>query len=302
MVNRILVPLDGSSFAEAILPQIQRLLMRIDAEVILFQAVYICPSFYKKDYTRLRREAHDRARSYLDRVTGKLQKIGYRVRFLVGEGPPPQAIFDAADWEQVDLIVMSTHGHSGGVRWVMGSVAEYVMQGTNVPVFLHRSTSGDEKPPILEHAEISRILVPVDGSVRSMEVLPHARAMARRFDSEILLLHVCATDDKKKNARELRTIEAAASKLLEPGDALCRTLKQFGNPASAILEAAKEHDIDLIAMTTHGENMKPRWTLGRVSEAVLQHTPVPMLVIRSKASWKRARRRKGFRLLQGAEA
>ena len=46
MVKRILVPLDGSPFGEAILPQVRRLLMRMDAEVILFQSVYICPSFY----------------------------------------------------------------------------------------------------------------------------------------------------------------------------------------------------------------------------------------------------------------
>ena len=86
VVKRILVPLDGSPSAETILPQIRLILRQIDAEVILFQTVYICPSFYMKDYTRLRQEAHGRARAYLGQLSEQLMELGFRVRSLVGRG------------------------------------------------------------------------------------------------------------------------------------------------------------------------------------------------------------------------
>jgi nucleotide-binding universal stress UspA family protein len=149
MYCKILVPLDGSSLAELALPHAEALAQRFESELLLVRA---CPpisvpvEFYTfgeeiadNDYNRdLQAQAEKRAEAYLRSLQEKLQLKNIKSGYFVLPGSIPEAILDIAETEEVDLIMMCTHGHSGLSRWVYGSVAAKVLQAAPCPVFLIR--------------------------------------------------------------------------------------------------------------------------------------------------------------------
>ena len=110
-------------------------------------------------------------------------------------GDADQAIANAATRERADLIAMSTHGRSGLDRLRFGSVAEGVVRRAPVPVLLVRGMAAWDR------GGIDRILVPLDGSEASEEVLPIVSCLAGPFDFEVQLLHVVEATQSLPGAR-----------------------------------------------------------------------------------------------------
>jgi nucleotide-binding universal stress UspA family protein len=140
---QILVPLDGSPLAEQALHHAARLARLVDAEILLVRSV--SPSLhprYRNDKLVLSCadfvEVEDAWR-YLSNVADGLRSNGRRVSIRVLVGSAPVAIADAARTEDMDLIVMTTHGRGGLSRYVLGSVADGVLQRASVPILLVRS-------------------------------------------------------------------------------------------------------------------------------------------------------------------
>ena len=176
---RILVPLDGSTLAQAILPVVERLARDHEAEVILLEVL-------EGQGTReAELDAEQQAGDYLQRTVDFLRRSGLkRVCKRVWYGDADQAIANAATRERADLIAMSTHGRTG-LDWLrFGSVAEGVVRRAPVPVLLVRGMAAWDR------GGIDRILVPLDGSEASEAVLPIVSCLAGPFDFEVQLLHV----------------------------------------------------------------------------------------------------------------
>ena len=107
-------------------------------------------------------------------------------------GYPPDEILRYADENDVDLILMATHGRTGPKRWTMGSVADKILRASKVPVWLVRALIPDETP--YDKWPSKTMLVPLDGSELAESVLPHAEALAKQRDTkllEVVLLRVC---------------------------------------------------------------------------------------------------------------
>lgn len=135
MFDKILVPLDGSELAEAIVPHAEAVADRHQAEVILLQVL----SAKRVNPTRAAKERHE-SEDYLMGVEQRLLEEGMNARYTIRHGSDPAAeIVDYAEVNKVDLIAMSTHGRSGMSRWLFGSVASRVLQGTGKPILLIRS-------------------------------------------------------------------------------------------------------------------------------------------------------------------
>ena len=135
--DKILVPLDGSFFAEAALPKAVELIRsNPDATLILLRAAEVTtlPGVDPIDaQVSVVREAED----YLETVAARLREEGLpRVRTSVWYGAAAPSILEAARLAKPDLIMMSTHGRSGFGRLVFGSVAESVLRDTRTPIFL----------------------------------------------------------------------------------------------------------------------------------------------------------------------
>jgi len=136
--TKILVPLDGSTLAEAALPRALELATASGAPLVLLRATQ-ARAFPGADPIEAQLEAVRESEAYLVEVAARLEALGARdVRRAVWYGAPAPAIIDAAAFNQADLIVMTTHGRSGLGRLVMGSVAESVLRGTRVPILLLR--------------------------------------------------------------------------------------------------------------------------------------------------------------------
>jgi nucleotide-binding universal stress UspA family protein len=141
--QRVMVPLDGSALAEAILPLVASLAQGQGLEIALLRVVPAVPPQVVEGMrhtvdtvARLRVEAE----AYLAGVAEGLTAAGWTVLTAVRVGDAAAEIVAAAREGEADLIAMTTHGRSGLKRLLFGSVAEAVLRNTPVPVLFHRIT------------------------------------------------------------------------------------------------------------------------------------------------------------------
>ncbi|MBI2563022.1 MAG: universal stress protein, partial [candidate division NC10 bacterium] len=131
MFTRILVPLDGSPLAEAILPEVVDLARLHGAEILLLRValVHALPGV---DQTEAQVRAVEEAEGYLAEIERRIAAQGLPVRGAVRYGHAVEEILDHAESQRADLIAMSTHGRSGIQRFMLGSVAEAVVRAAPV--------------------------------------------------------------------------------------------------------------------------------------------------------------------------
>lgn len=144
MYQRVLVPLDGSRVAEGILPFIEQIAGPLDMEVLLVRVVPLT----SMDVVAMAKEAQAGApilreldaQGYLEPLVASLKAKGVRAGARVRIGDPATEIVAAAKEINADLVAMTTHGRTGLGRLLFGSVAEAVLRGSPIPVFLLRTS------------------------------------------------------------------------------------------------------------------------------------------------------------------
>lgn len=140
MYKKILAPLDGSKFSECSLEHIRAVATGCHVpEVVLLMVVELPrqPLERGEEWPRfVEKKAHAEGEDYLSKLANSLKKEGIAVQTAVITGWPADKILDYADQNQVDLIIMSTHGRSGVTRWVFGSVADRVLRHSKAPVLM----------------------------------------------------------------------------------------------------------------------------------------------------------------------
>jgi nucleotide-binding universal stress UspA family protein len=290
MADRIVVPLDGSKTAEAILPQVLRFAAADDAtELVLVRMEAPIPA---ENGAVLLQSALASAEAYLAGVQARLQEQGRRVRIVVRAGAAAEGVLNAAAETGADLIAMATHGRGGLARVLLGSVAERILRASPVPVLLLRPFWSYEMLPEggVEQMPLRTILLPVDGSGLALCAVPAASRVARRFGAEVLVLHVLvkgedptAVRGQLDDLRERFAIDGVSARVaLEQGD-----------PAQAILAAAKNGKADLVVLSTHGRSGLSRLVVGSVTEAVAREAKTPLLVVRGVGAVKREGKGRG---------
>ena len=144
--SRILVPLDGSCLSERALPVARVLARKFESQIILLRVLDIptptAPTSHLEEtigwIREARRHALQDAQSYLETIQRELYGEGFEARILLRDRSPAEDILDVACAEDIDLIVMSSHGKGGLARWSFGSVAERVARHSLCPVLLVR--------------------------------------------------------------------------------------------------------------------------------------------------------------------
>lgn len=146
MYKEILVTLDGSKLAEAAIPHARELAKAFDADITLLsiiEPIGISPQpgvvGPVVSVAMNIEEEVENTGQYLEDIANQLEAEGLEVKRIVREGDPASQICDYAHENDIDLIVMSTHGRSGIQRWVYGSVADRVLRNAEVPVLLIRA-------------------------------------------------------------------------------------------------------------------------------------------------------------------
>jgi nucleotide-binding universal stress UspA family protein len=292
MLKTILVPLDGSTLAERALTYAAVLARRSNAKIVLVEAVqaHTLPGV---DPSNAQFELTNGAEAYLKSKSDRLDADGIRAEAHVCYDSPVCAILGAAERQQADLIVMSTHGRGGLSRMLYGSVADQILRRSKIPVLL--------VPSIVEHAwppdgPLS-LLVPLDGSELAADALQPAGLLTELFGARLTLLRAIQPaayplygegyayipfDEEAELAEARRYLEDQASRLGESGGRV-NTKVAVGEPARVIGEIAREQDVDVVVMATHGHGGLSRLILGSVATATLRHTTAPLLLVRPTA-------------------
>lgn len=146
MLKKILVTLDGSEFSERALPYAIEVAEKFSAElemIWVLQPAIVMSDFGATTYENLFYMEEKEATNYLRTRQDELQQRGLRVYYKLLQGSVADVIISQANTDNIDLIVMSTHGRSGFSRWIYGSVATKVLQHAPCPVFLVRVQQGD---------------------------------------------------------------------------------------------------------------------------------------------------------------
>lgn len=151
MYKRILVPLDGSELAKQALPHATAHAKQFEAEIVLLRVLGPLPEpSMAGRAVVLRAEAASAqlAQVYLEGIAVGLQEQGIPAQTATVEGKPYVEIIRFAEENEIDLIIMSTRGHSGLSRWLLGSVADRVARGATVPLLLvqARGEAGGKQP------------------------------------------------------------------------------------------------------------------------------------------------------------
>lgn len=145
MYKTILVPLDGSKRAEAILPHVEELARRYEARVVFVRVIEPIPYVMGPEGTPMvlrEQELEQRerdAKSYVDGKAGEFREMGVEVKAEILHGPVVRSITDAAERENANLIAIASHGRSGLSQCFYGSVAAGVLNRVDRPLLVVRS-------------------------------------------------------------------------------------------------------------------------------------------------------------------
>ena len=144
MYKKILTPLDGSEFSECSLAHLKAIAKGCQVpEVVLLAVVEPVPhegaiaaELGDDWFKNAEKGATEQLQKYLDKVAGNLKNDGIAASTALAKGMPAEEILQYADKNRVDLIIISTHGRSGIVRWAMGGVADRVVRHSKAPVLI----------------------------------------------------------------------------------------------------------------------------------------------------------------------
>lgn len=152
MYTKILIPLDGSEFAESVIPYVKWFIKVSDVdEIVLLRAVEPLQSAggialreAPEERKHIDQDSADLARKYLGEIARQYQDAGIKVTIEVLIGKPVKVIAEFVAECDVDLIIMASHGLSGIHRWVRGSIADEIFHAAKVPIFLVKP---EDRPP-----------------------------------------------------------------------------------------------------------------------------------------------------------
>jgi nucleotide-binding universal stress UspA family protein len=302
----ILVPLDGSVRAEQAIPVAARVarasggtitLLRVLSSTELLPYIFgaLEPSTYSADV--------ETSNVYLQAVAQGADLADITVRTEVHTGLAASMILERARANHADLVVMTSHGHSGLVRWALGSVASKVARQSEEPVLVIREEASLPAAPPADSPLIA--LVALDGSPTAEASLVPAMqligAMAGSAPSQLHLLHVVppsAVQNRKEAAFEtakeyLRKVTDQLKTGLTPASPFTVTwsVVQNDDVAEAVMSVANGGEdtegsgpparCAFIALTTHGQGAAGHNTLGSVAERTLNDSRLPLLVVHS---------------------
>ena len=303
MYDEIVVPVDGSPFGELALPVALGLACKSGGEVRIVTVVTPLPmEAVPEEELPAERGRVLMAAEHAEEYHQDLQK---RVILSGCDVPISCHVETGAVVESLDrhvrdaggdLLVMTTHGRGPLRRAWLGSVADGLLRRTPCPILALRPEEGQELH--LEERAFKHLLVTVDGSRESAEILPHAKSFAKTVGSRVTLLRVIPphfpltspfTSHSSHGFQGLEAevetaekhLQEAASVLSESGLDVSVETVPGAHPAEGILGFADRSEVDVIAMATHGRGGVARLVLGSVADKVIRGGHLPVLLHRT---------------------
>ncbi len=296
MINHILVPLDGSSLAECVLPHVMAIAPVTNAHVTLIHVLEhpdtsngslpIDPMGWHMQKQELQ--------AYLEQTVERLQNSGLDASQALLEGKPAESIIEFAHANNADLIALSTHGRTGLSGWNVSSVVQKVLLRSYRSILLARAytyASGEE-------IKYKRLFIGSDGSARAEFMLPVAISLAQFHKSEVVIGTVVQkpqliqrmppseeatklidqlTDENQKIAAHYH--EQLTTQLSLKGIRVRSTVAVADHVVSALHDMVDESQADLVMLVAHGESGERRWPYGSIATSFIAHGSTPLIIM-----------------------
>lgn len=295
MYRQILVPLDGSAFAEAALPLALEISRRTGADLHLATVLEPVTSFA---YEGWEGAAVEWSQQYLDDVLERIEgQGGGNIDHAVLNGHTVETLQGEAEAREADLVVMASHGRGALSRLWLGSVADGFVRQTHLPVILVRPEEDQEPVQDFTHS-FETLLIPLDGSHLSESAMEHATEFGELFDSAYHLTRIVSypidiaspylphtaqlnqqvMEDAKKGAAEY--LEGKAEEMRRRGLRVTTSVVVDAQAGQGILAETEAVGADMVAMATHGRKGISRVMLGSAADKVLRGIHTPLLLYR----------------------
>lgn len=211
------------------------------------------------------------------------------------DGPVGPSLRDYAARLDIDLVVMCSRSLSGIRRILLGSVTDYLVRHTNVPVVIvkHSASEPETEPEVL----FRRIVVPLDGSALAEQTLSEVARLASRQSSTINLIHVLTPTTYSQNeimqpglpwwdsdvAKAEAYLADAGRYLVDRGFAVGEDVVLSDDVAAAVIDFSIRSRADLIAIGTRGIGGMSRLIFGTTADAISRKSPISVLVFHPRS-------------------
>ncbi len=289
-LKSILCPIDFSDFSAAAYQYALSLADYYKARIVALHVVELRKypfadyAAQEADYAKFCRALNEGGEVQLRRFVKERSADGVQPKLVVHQGNAPNCILSLAQKENMEVIVMGTHGRRGFDRLVLGSTTDRVMRKAACPVLVVSNTSHKAlgTGPDGRH-RLSRILYCTDFSNNSGGARGYAISLAAEYGAELTLLHVA------EKVPDLARAEAFIAERTEELDKLVsdterknlnvRLAVRFGKPYEEIVRHATEAQASLIIMTARGGDAVDRAVFGSTTYRVIQLGPCPVLAV-----------------------
>ncbi len=290
--RRLLVCLDSSASSRACAPHAVSIAKTFGSAITLAHVMAPTATGLQSNdavgWEILRQES----RRYLERMQAELsQELGRPVELRLEQGRPADRITSLARETAADIIVIGSRGDGGAAAGAFGSTALGVLATARTSLLVaHPEASEAWAPP-------TRILLPLDGSIRSESVLPIAARMASDHDAELLLVHVVQepmpsallpAPEEMDLARSLaRSLESGAKHYLERlREQLAHRVKSVrtlvvrrASQHQCLLEVSRREGVDFVVLSAHGSACDAARSFGSVTACLMTQTLVPVMAL-----------------------
>lgn len=296
MFSHILVPLDGSALAECVLPHVKSLAPVANARVTLIHVLEHpdyrngSPPIDPLGWHMLKQESQ----RYLEEKVDQLKKDGLDASPVLLEGKSAKVIIEFARTNDVDLIVLSTHGRTGLSGWNVSSVVQKVLLRSYRSILLVRAYSTQNTGEI----SYRRLFVASDCSSRGEYIVPFAITIAQFHNSRIILGTVIEkpqviqrlplSEEELNLAQQLSDINQRAAVHCHQQITTQLALKGIDaqthviiadHAISALHDMVEEAHADLVMLVAHGDTGERRWPYGSITTSLIAHGSAPLLII-----------------------
>jgi len=303
MFRSLMVPLDGSEFAEQALPLAVSIAKQAGATLHLARVVPLPAPIYVETWPAMENVYDpgevEAARWYLENTAARIRNAAdIPVDTKVLTGGVTELLQEQALAVNAGLVVLTTHGRGPLSRFWFGSVADELIRRVTVPLLVVRPS--ETAPSLTELPALRRFLIPLDGSSFAEKILEPAQALGRLWSADYTLFHAvhpvlvpalepanytigavdnAGIDEAKEKSRAY--LEGLAVPARAGGSNVRVRVTVHEQTALAILEEAERQEADVIALETHGRHGLARLFLGSVADKVVRGAPIPVLIHRS---------------------
>ena len=289
-LKSILCPIDFSEFSAAAYQHALSLAKYYKARIVALHVVELWKYPFadyagqEADYGKFSTMMTEGGEIQLHRFTKQYSAGGFQPELVIDQGNAPRCILSFAEKENIEGIVMGTHGRSGFDRLVLGSSTDRVIRKASCPVLVVSNVVQKAVDPATpSHHHLSRILYCTDFSHNSEHARSYAMSVAAEYKAELALLHVA---EKATDVAKAQAILAARTQELdklvsetERKNLNVRSAVRFGKPYEEIVRYATEVQASLIIMTARGGDAVDRAVFGSTTYRVIQLGPCPVLAI-----------------------